>query len=247
MKKKFFVVADVHGFFNQLKKALDEAGFDQTNEDHVFVSLGDLLDRGRQPLECLKFVNSLPNKVLVRGNHEDLMEELLARREYLSHDIHNGTVRTIEDMTHIGHYDLYVEDAYTKFETHPEWKKYITSCVDYYETQNNIFVHGWIPCTEVNKLSGNECEYNSEWRQGDWAKARWYPGWNLWEDNIKEPGKTILCGHWHCSAPNYYVHHKGDSEYGDSSPFVDDGIVCLDAFTVISNRINCYVLEDEEL
>ena len=240
-------MADIHGFYNQMKSALDEAGFDPTNENHVFVSLGDLLDRGRQPLECLKFVNALPNKVLVKGNHEDLMLDLLKRRDYYSHDIHNGTVRTLEDVTHIGHYDLSVEDAYTKFETHPEWQKYINSCVDYYETKNNIFVHGWIPCKKIQKMDGTYFEYEPDWRTKSFADCRWYPGWNLWEDNIKEPGKTIFCGHWHCSAPNYYVHHEGKGEYDVFHPFEDIGIVCLDACTPLSGVCNCYVIEDEEL
>ena len=47
--KKYFVVSDVHGFYDEMKKALDNAGFDIANPDHIFVSCGDLLDRGRQP------------------------------------------------------------------------------------------------------------------------------------------------------------------------------------------------------
>ena len=74
----YYIVADVHGFFDILKEALDNAGFDKNNPGHIFVSLGDLLDRGKQPRECLQFVNSLERKILIRGNHEDLMEEMIA-------------------------------------------------------------------------------------------------------------------------------------------------------------------------
>ena len=74
-------------------KALNERGFDGENQDHIFVSLGDLLDRGPDPIKCLEFVNNLPKnrKILIRGNHEDLMEEALERGEFWAHDIHNGT------------------------------------------------------------------------------------------------------------------------------------------------------------
>ena len=45
--KKLFVVADVHSFYNEMIDALAEKGFDKNDPDHVFVSLGDLFDRGR--------------------------------------------------------------------------------------------------------------------------------------------------------------------------------------------------------
>lgn len=97
--KKLFVVADVHSFYEKMIKALSEQGFDRDDPDHVFVSLGDLFDRGLSPLKCLNFVNSLPaeRKILIRGNHEDLLEECLAREAFFAHDIHNGTMDTIKD------------------------------------------------------------------------------------------------------------------------------------------------------
>ena len=44
--KQFYILSDVHGFHDEMRLALDNAGFDISNENHVFVSLGDLLDRG---------------------------------------------------------------------------------------------------------------------------------------------------------------------------------------------------------
>ena len=78
--KKYFVVTDVHGFYDEMRAALDRAGFDLTNPNHILVSLGDLLDRGRQPKECLEFVLGIPEnrRILIRGNHEDLMWEMVA-------------------------------------------------------------------------------------------------------------------------------------------------------------------------
>ena len=68
--------------------ALNNSGFDRNNCEHIFVSLGDLLDRGPDPIKCLEFVNSLPEdrRILVRGNHEDLMEEMIARSLLVSVD-----------------------------------------------------------------------------------------------------------------------------------------------------------------
>ena len=32
--KKYFIVADVHGFYDEMIDALNEAGFDKNNENH---------------------------------------------------------------------------------------------------------------------------------------------------------------------------------------------------------------------
>ena len=84
-------------------KALNEAGFDRDNPEHIFVSLGDLLDRSTQPQECLDFVNSLnPDRcILIRGNHEDLMDECIYMRPANKNDKENGTIETAKILTGI--------------------------------------------------------------------------------------------------------------------------------------------------
>ena len=66
---KYFVVADVHGFYDEMKAALDEAGFDPENENHTLISCGDVIDRGKRPNEVVKYLVNLPRKILIRGNH----------------------------------------------------------------------------------------------------------------------------------------------------------------------------------
>ena len=97
---KYFIITDAHGFADQLQLALDKAGYDINNPEHFFVSLGDLLDRGRQPRQILKFVLSIPKdrRILIKGNHEYLIEELINKGFYESHVLHNGTVQTIIEL-----------------------------------------------------------------------------------------------------------------------------------------------------
>ena len=45
--KKIFAVSDIHGFYTQLREALDKAGFDSENENHLFVCCGDCFDKQR--------------------------------------------------------------------------------------------------------------------------------------------------------------------------------------------------------
>lgn len=62
-----YVVSDIHGNFNRLKRLLKHINF---TEDDTLIVNGDILDRGPQVLEVVDFVYSLPNVELIIGNHE---------------------------------------------------------------------------------------------------------------------------------------------------------------------------------
>ena len=77
---KYFVSADIHGFYNEWISALNENGFDVNNPDHKIIVCGDLFDRGTQAKKLQAFVIELLIKgkiILVKGNHEDLVVELI--------------------------------------------------------------------------------------------------------------------------------------------------------------------------
>ena len=95
---KLFVVSDIHSFYKPLIKALDEAGFDRNNEDHWLISCGDCFDRGPDSVELLHYLMSLDRKILIKGNHDLLLEDLCKRGFPYSHDKSNGTVRTVQDF-----------------------------------------------------------------------------------------------------------------------------------------------------
>ena len=262
MSKKYFIVADVHGFYDEMIKALDGAGFDINNPMHIFVSLGDLLDRGPDPIKCLEFVNSLPEdrKILIKGNHEDLMEEMIARRKSNQHDWHNGTIQTALDLAGYGLTSFVESDVFDAMRKHPDYNEYINSTVDYYEDDKHIFVHGWIPCksndSNMYHARGIKYTFDENWRNGDWKYARWINGADAWNQGVRVGGKTIYCGHWHCSWPRAHIDHTGvefDNEYSinpshrkaDFSPWYNDGICCIDSCCAYSHKINCVVIEQE--
>lgn len=95
--KKYFILSDPHSFYTYMMNSLTDAGFDVNNENHILVILGDIFDRGTEPIQMYNFLKEFPRdrKVLIRGNHEYLLKELYERGYYLNHDIHNGTVSTI--------------------------------------------------------------------------------------------------------------------------------------------------------
>ncbi|WP_297438677.1 metallophosphoesterase [uncultured Clostridium sp.] len=62
-----YVVSDIHGNFNALKRLLKHVKF--TEKDTLIIN-GDILDRGSQILDVIKFVFLVPNVELIMGNHE---------------------------------------------------------------------------------------------------------------------------------------------------------------------------------
>ena len=58
-----FAVSDVHGFYNEMIEALDKAGFDRNNPNHLLVSCGDNFDRGPDAVKVYEYLNNIDNCV----------------------------------------------------------------------------------------------------------------------------------------------------------------------------------------
>ena len=94
---KYFITSDVHSYFEVLDKELKKQDFNKDKD--TLITLGDNFDRGKESWKMYRFLCTLPNVILVRGNHEDLLEELINRGFPLDHDDHNGTTKTISDIS----------------------------------------------------------------------------------------------------------------------------------------------------
>lgn len=244
---KLFVVSDLHSFYTPLKKALDEKGFDPTNEDHWLIVCGDAFDRGNESVEVLHYLMTLDRKVLIRGNHDDLLEECCLRGFPHRHDRLNGTSKTIY---HIGGGSDFYECCDTAYHKLAEYRN---TMVNYFETKNYIFVHGWIPCGQSNEYYG-VVKYNPNWRKctdSEWEIARWTNGIESAMKGIIEPGKTIVCGHWHCSYGHSIDSAKTDtwlSEFENDAiwePWYHEGCIAIDRCTAHTGEVNVLVLEDD--
>lgn len=240
---KMFVISDVHSYYNEMQKALDEAGFDPENKEHVLISCGDEWDRGKQPLEVMKFFNSLERKVIIKGNHTQLFEDLCLRGYPMWYDRSNGTKDTVQILGQykLDHgFDLCCERAwnYTKV--------FRSNMVNYFETQNYIFVHSWIPTI----TQGDDCcTYNKNWRnasQKEWDAAMWNNPFKMAERGLNQTGKTIVFGHWHCSTG--WAKDEERSEFGPDaewSLYYGDGIIGIDRCTAHTGECNVLVITDE--
>lgn len=45
---RYYVVSDIHGYYTQMKSALEKAGFFSDTTPHKLIMLGDLFDRGHE-------------------------------------------------------------------------------------------------------------------------------------------------------------------------------------------------------
>ncbi len=256
---RYYVVADPHGFFTEMKTALEEKGFFADTEPHKLIICGDLFDRGDEAVAMQEFVLELMEKdqvILIRGNHEDLLLDFLYdfpwARYISSHHYSNGTVDTVCQLTGTTEELLTVtgHSVGKKMVDGPLCQKIIPAMVDYFETEHHIFVHGWIPCFRY-QLSPYKAEYNPvpDWRNADkkaWGQARWINGMEAAHSGVVEPDKTIVCGHWHCSFghANYEGTCAEFDRDADFSPYYADGIIALDACTALTHKVNCIVIED---
>lgn len=249
---KFFVISDVHGFYDEMKAALDEAGFDPNNEEHWLVTCGDHFDRGPDPGLVMRYLRTLPRKILVRGNHEELLVACCERGFPGGHDYSNGTYGTICELGDAGEgysFDECCERTLAK--TH----LFLDSMVDYFETKNYIFVHSWIPLLSNDGLpayytKNRSFEFNPNWREAtakEWANSRWGNPYELAEQGFK-PDKTVVFGHFHTSYPR--SKYEGKPEWGDGADFsiyYGNGYIGIDGCCAYSRKVNVLVIEDEFL
>lgn len=82
-----FVVGDIHGCFDALRRLLVYVKFDEAKDR--LLSVGDLVDRGPSSAECVDWIEK-PWFHAVRGNHEQMAIGVAAGRHDLGNYLQNG-------------------------------------------------------------------------------------------------------------------------------------------------------------
>ena len=254
---KLFVLSDVHSFYEPMMAALEKNGFDINNPDHHIVVCGDLFDRGPDANKVFAFAKRMSDEGrfnYVCGNHEDLLfdcvREVYGRRGVSSHHVSNGTLDTLVQITGFNKYDIYgctCDPTEFAHKIDPLLNFIADNAVDYVEAGDYIFVHGWIPCDPIlGKVADNW-----DTPEADWDGARWINGMSAWKRGAHIEGKTIVCGHYHSSWGHSHIHQdrkefpaKNRKDWRESFvPFVDEGIIAIDACTAYTEFCNCLVID----
>ena len=77
---KLFAMSDCHGFYEPMIKALNEAGFDENNPNHLLISCGDNFDRGPDSLKIYEYLKKLSDNgkaICIMGNHDFMLKKYL--------------------------------------------------------------------------------------------------------------------------------------------------------------------------
>jgi serine/threonine protein phosphatase 1 len=66
-----YCISDLHGCYDEFMALLDRIKFNPQH-DELYI-LGDAVDRGNRPIDCLKFIMNTKNVYFIMGNHEQMM------------------------------------------------------------------------------------------------------------------------------------------------------------------------------
>ena len=234
---KYFVASDIHGHGSEFISLLLGNGFVPNDDGQMLVICGDCFDRGSDNKSLFKFLKNVKNKVIIRGNHEDILKNILKRGYITVSDIRNGTDVTVEELCGVGSIDGSTGAVEISDYRRRQIEEYLSQTVDYYETESFVFVHGWIP--EPSAVTG-------DWRNAtayDWGRSRW-DSWLQMRDKYWVNKKLIICGHRSsCFASRVDSTRRED----DYSPYYGEHFIAIDPLTIVSGVINILVLEDKPL
>lgn len=273
MKKKLFFISDMHGDYDNTIRCLYNSGYDEKNENHLLVCLGDFTDRGTQSKELIEWLYKLDKEgkaVVLAGNHTKFLIDYLNGSSISPFNYyHNGVdetfasllerTRPFESWAFIDmRLDVLNDSAFihwlkvTKKEindVYPWLLDWLKSLPRYFESKNYIGVHGAID-TSVE-----------DWRK---PKKELYQlkGWNALDfddgnfihENIENAkGKTVVAGHFHT--------YRLRDDYYDKEVNIDDmrnhaildindkngHKIFIDGCTNYTLNVNVLVVEDELL
>lgn len=131
MTRRSIAIGDIHGCAVALQALIAAI---QPGPSDTIISLGDLVDRGpdsKSVVDQLLALREKCNLVFVKGNHEEMMLDVVAGQspqEWLKH----GGVATLDSYGFTG--DLTVIPK-----LHIE---FMENALDYYETESHFFTHG---------------------------------------------------------------------------------------------------------
>ena len=228
MGMTYFAVSDIHGFILPLKEALANAGFSKEDPNHFLIVLGDVFDRGEDPLEVYEFLSSMPEDrlVLVKGNHEDAFMKMLRRGYPTPADFHNKTALTLcllgakdKEEAREWHEALadecnlcFVAPMMEKAAHQAKMESLFSSICHSGHVQE---VASWLSSpvwkdyfeTKGFVLAHSGIPRYSGFRHGDrrqWEEARWanpiFEYRHRYYDPVFNQGKKMVVGHFHTSA-----------------------------------------------
>ena len=228
---KYFVFSDLHSCINELKDGLKKVGYDEDNSEHKLLFLGDAFDKGNKHYETYKYIESSINKnkfIWVLGNHDYYLLNSLLKGKVSSFT--KDTIRDIACGIDNSAVNYSYDDCVNLLNDYGIQEFIKENTVNYFETDNHVFVHGFIPFDKINN------KYNENWRssnQTEWNKANNLNGMKMVINGVRIPNKTLVCGH----TGTIKMHKSYET-------FYYDGVIGLDGNCYKSGILNIIVIEE---
>lgn len=199
MKKRTFVIGDIHGGHKALLQCLERAKFNYKKD--TLISLGDVADGWPDVVECFEELFKIKNFKMVLGNHDSWLLDYLRTEETPDIWIKQGGRNTFKS-----------------YQEHPDMKEahrdFLMS-VPYYhiDGENNLYVHGGID------LIGSVHEQSASTLM--WSRDLFYD-WVDRHDNGSEEEEMYIPVFNHL-----YVGHTSVSRYSDT-PITSGNLTFMD-------------------
>jgi serine/threonine protein phosphatase 1 len=250
-----FNVADLHGRFDLLEKAIEKIEAYPDVEKGVVVFTGDYIDRGPQSMQVIDRLMKGPSDsekwkwVCLKGNHEVFLEDY-----YYKHSTHDAHSRDMWWYTMNGGNTTLLSYNYDGLSLHEllsfpqnlipkEHAEFIRDMPYYYEDKARVFVHAmvhWGTALEYQQPETFTWEVYDPDAEGGW----WDSDYEVW--------KAVV--HGHDQDAKHPVHYELRHNYDTFAWFIgrlvigvwdEDGTQPIDNIEVIGRANREYVMEKE--
>lgn len=168
-----YVISDIHGMYDEFIKMLEVINF--SDEDELFI-LGDIFDRGPNPLSILDYIVSHDNIHFIKGNHEDMFIEAVDYKDYSVWHRNGGNTTHAQIIERGEDYEKMLYD-------------YIKALPFYMIVDNYILVHAGVFFPEnYQNMTLDEFMYWQDEENSLWSRA------NIHSEKVFKDYK-IICGH----------------------------------------------------
>jgi len=232
----YFVISDIHGHFDEMITCLDEAGYDEKDNTHKLIVVGDMIDRGSQSKEVLEYAYRLykDNKAhVIMGNHDKFLLDFFNKdyKKVIFNFERNGHMETFKSLLNKEvkeeEFDQINQELFSKYN---HLYEFLNELPCFLEIEDYIFVHGGIDVSL------------DDWRKDSVRNFTWNYQFKM--DPL--PGKTIVCGHVQVA---YIRSEEKDLKkvYEETPELFDifhrDGVIYIDGSILTTKKINVLRLE----
>lgn len=229
-----YIVSDIHGCFSQYQLLLEKIKFSE--EDELYV-LGDVADRGPEPIKVFQDMMKRPNVIFILGNHDFIMYTLMKKLsvEITEENYDNHlTAETLLD------YNLWLQDGgqitaerfrELSYSEKMDVLDYIAGASLYEVIEHNgkeyRLVHAGLGNFAPDKDLDEYDLYDFLEERADYSK-RYYPDENIF----------LVTGH----TPTVFI--KG---WGKTEVYRKNGHIALDCVCVAGGKLAAFCVETEEV